>query len=122
MQIEDYAFSVADDERFDKDRTSWTFMLRGNELSTYAKHKCREHGRKHGHIYASEDGSINIFVKKWSTVILEAKWRYGFFKEKLELEVTDSDGLQYLRSKHPSRIPQPDPGMNENNTPSESAQ
>lgn len=109
MQIENYAFSVAHDERFDKERTKWTFMLLGNELSPFAEQKCREQGRKYGHIYASEDGAVNIFVKKWSTVISEAKWRYGFFKEKLELEVTDSDGLQYLRNKHSKRMPQPDP-------------
>ena len=100
MQIENYAFSVSNDERFDKDRTKWTFMLLGNELSPFAEQKCREQGRKHGHIFASDDGSVNIFVKKWSTVISEAKWRYGFFKEKLELEVTDSDGLRYLRENH----------------------
>ncbi len=104
-QIENYAFSVADDERFDKSRTKWTFILVGNDLAPFADRKCREHGRQYGHIYASDDGAVNIFVKKWSTIIAEAKWRYKFFKDKLELEVTTADGLRYLRQKHSERIP-----------------
>lgn len=104
-QIENYAFSVSDDERFDKHRTKWTFMLIGNELSPFAEKKCREHGRQYGHIHASDDGAVNIFVKKWSTIIAEAKWRYQFFKEKLELEVTTADGLRYLRKKHGEHFP-----------------
>jgi hypothetical protein len=105
-QIENYAFSVADDERFDKARTKWTFILVGNELAPFADRKCREHGRQYGHIHASDDGAVNIYVKKWSTIIAEAKWRYQFFKDKLELEVTTADGLRYLRQKHCERMPE----------------
>lgn len=105
-QIENYAFSVADDERFDRSRTKWTFILIGNDLAPFADRKCREHGRSFGHIHASDDGSVNIFVKKWSTVIAEAKWRYQFFKDRLELEVTTADGLEYLRQKHRERLPE----------------
>jgi hypothetical protein len=105
-QIENYAFSVADDERFDKGRTRWTFVLIGNDLAPFADRKCREHGRQYGHIYASDDGAVNIYVKKWSTIIAEAKWRYQFFKDKLELEVGTADGLRYLRQKHHDRLPE----------------
>lgn len=104
-QIENYAFSVASDERFDKNHTKWTFILVGNELGPFASQKCREQGRQFGHIYASEDGAINIFVKKWSMIIAEAKWRYKFFKDKLEMEVGTADGLRYLRQKHRERLP-----------------
>lgn len=48
----------------------------------------------------------NIHVKKWSTIITEAKWRYQFFREKLELEVTTAHGLRYLREKHGDRMPE----------------
>lgn len=104
-QIEEYAFSIADDERFDKASTKWTFYLIGNELAPFADRKCREHGRKFGHIYSSDDGAINIHVKKWSSIITEAKWRYQFFKDKLELEVTTADGLEYLRKQHREHLP-----------------
>ncbi|MEX1028358.1 MAG: ATP-binding protein [Candidatus Paceibacterota bacterium] len=104
-QIENYAFSVMEDERFDKAQTRWTFILIGNELSSHADLKCRVRGKKYGHIHESDDGSLNIYVKKWSTIIAEAKWRYKFFKEKLELEVGTADGIRYLRNKHAEKVP-----------------
>ncbi|HBE68632.1 MAG TPA: hypothetical protein DDW52_10845 [Planctomycetaceae bacterium] len=104
-QIEKYAFSVAEDERFNTSNTKWTFVLIGNELTKFGQSKCRVQGRDFGHIHVSDDGAVNIYVKTWSTVIAEAEWRYKFFKEKLELEVTTADGLSYLRENHPNRIP-----------------
>ena len=103
---------MADDERFDKGRTKWTFILVGNELATFADRKCREARRQYGHIHASDDGAVNIYVKKWSTIIAEAKWRYKFLKDKLELEVTTADGLRYLRQKHRERLPEDSSGEN----------
>lgn len=104
-QIENYAFSVAEDPRFDKEQTKWTFILIGNELAPFAEQKCRQLGKEFGHIHTSDDGAVNIYVKKWSAVIAEATWRYQFFKRKLELEVTTADGLRYLRDKHAGRLP-----------------
>jgi hypothetical protein len=107
-QIENYAFTVAADERFDKGRTRWTFVLIGNELNDFAHQRCGVQGREFGHIHASADGSVNIWIKKWSTVIAEAKWRYGFLREQLALEVSTTDGLQYLRSKYAKYLPRDD--------------
>lgn len=104
-QIENYAFSVAADERFDKAKTKWTFLLIGNDLDSFADHKCRVQGKEFGHIYASDDGAVNIHVKKWSTIISQAKWRYEFFRKELELDATDADGLAYLRSKYSKYLP-----------------
>lgn len=102
-QIEDYAFKVADDDRFDKRRTRWTFVLLGTGLDRFAENKCNVKDRQFGHIHS---GDVNIHIKTWSTVTDEAKWRYNFFREKLECEVTTDDGVAYLRKKHAERIPQ----------------
>lgn len=104
-QIEKYAFAVGHDERFDKSNTRWTFLLIGNELDEFAETKCRVQGREHGHIYASDDGSVNIHVKKWPTIIAQAKWRYEFFREKLEYQVATVEGLKYLHAKHSQHLP-----------------
>ena len=104
-QIENYAFSVASDERFDRNHTRWTFVLIGNDLDPFAIQKSRVQGREFGHIHQSDDGAVNIHVKKWSTIIAEATWRHQFFREKLELQVTTADGLQYLRKRHRDRLP-----------------
>jgi len=95
-QIENYAFSVADDERFDKKQTKWTFILIGNDLSSFGENRCKVQGREYGHIHASDDGSVNVFVRRWASIISQAKWRYQFFKDRLELQVTAEDGLKYL--------------------------
>lgn len=101
-QIEEYAFKVADDERFDKKKTRWTFLLLGNSLDTFAENKCNVKDRQFGHIYA---GDVNIHVKPWASIIEDAKWRYEFFRQKLEYQVTTADGLAYLRRKHAERLP-----------------
>ena len=101
-QIEEYAFKVADDERFDKDNVKWNFLLVGNNLDSFAKQKCDVQDREFGHIHA---GNPNIYVKKWSTIIDQAKWRYEFFREQLETEISSDDGLEYLKQKYPQFIP-----------------
>jgi hypothetical protein len=105
-QIENYAFTVSDDERFDKHNTRWTFILIGNDFLPFGEQKARVQNREHGHIHASEDGMTNIYIKKWSSVIGHAKWRYNFFREKLELQVTSADGVKLLKSKYPQFLPE----------------
>ncbi len=109
-QIEDYAFAVAGDERFDKQSTKWTFLLIGNDFLPFAEQRAKVQNKEHGHIYASEDGMTNIFIKKWSTIIDQAKWRYHFFREKLELQVTSADGVNLLKSKYSRFLPDPEEG------------
>lgn len=108
-QIEDYAFTVSKDERFDKEKTRWTFVLLGNDLDSFAEEKCNVSDRVFGHIHA---GRVNIFVKRWSALLAEAKWRYEFFRQKLEYQVTTADGLAYLRKKHAERLPKANEGKN----------
>lgn len=101
-QIKEYAFAVSESERFDKKSTRWTFLLVGNNLDRFAENECNVKDRQFGHIYA---GDINIYVRRWATVIDEARWRYEFFRQKLECQVTTADGLEYLRRKHKDRLP-----------------
>ena len=101
-QIENYAFTVANDERFDKTNTRWTFLLLGNDLDSFAQNKCNVTDREFGHIHS---GRINIYVKPWASIIDQAKWRYEFFREKLEHQVTADEALAYLRKKHTDRLP-----------------
>lgn len=65
-QIEEYAFAVANDERFDKTRIRWNFLLVGNELTPFAKTKCGVQGKEFGHIFESDDKALNIYVRTWS--------------------------------------------------------
>ena len=104
-QIKRYAFAVAADQRFDKSRTTWTFMLLGNDLDDYANNECNVANGDFGDIYRSADGAVSVHVRKWATVISDAKWRHQFYRDKLEVQVTNADGIRYLQSRHPEFLP-----------------
>jgi hypothetical protein len=104
-QIKKYAFAVAEDERFDKNKTRWKFILLGNDLDKYAESECDVNGKEYGHIYESRTKMVNVHVMKWSTVIDQAKWRYEFLRKELEARITIDDGLAYLRQKYSEYLP-----------------
>lgn len=62
-------------------------------------------GKEFGHIYVSDDGRINIHVKRWAALIAEAEWRYTFFREQLNLQISTDDAMRYLREKHSQHLP-----------------
>jgi hypothetical protein len=104
-QIRNYANRVANDERFDKDQTRWTFFLVGNEIGNEIADDCNQDNRLPGQVTSTRGGKFNIFVKKWSTIMAEANWRYNFYHRELNIEIGDSDGLEYLRAKHEKYLP-----------------
>ncbi|QQE10116.1 ATP-binding protein [Planctomycetota bacterium] len=103
-QIKKYGYAILEDERFDKSKVKWNLVLIGNELDKWAQYECAQKDREYGHIGASE--SMNIYVKQWSTIIHDAKWRYQFYQDKLKVEISNNDGLRYLREKHSDKISQ----------------
>jgi len=105
-QIRNYANTVANDERFDKEQTRWTFLLVGNDIGQDIADECNQDNRLPGQVISTRGGKFNIFVKKWSTVMAEAHWRYNFYHRELNVEIGDSDGLEYLRSKHAKYLPE----------------
>lgn len=96
-QIQKYGISVANDTRFDKAQTNWKFVLVGKELDDYAEAMCKSNDRAFGHL---KSGNPSIHLTTWSAIIRDARWRYSFFKSELDAELTDDDGLHYLREKH----------------------
>jgi hypothetical protein len=47
-QVEKYAYAVAQDPRFDKGNTKWTFVLVGDDLDAFTASKCAQEGRPFG--------------------------------------------------------------------------
>ncbi len=105
-QIRNYAHKVANDERSDKDQTRWTFLLVGNDIGKDIADECNQDNRLPGQVTSTRGGRFNIFVKKWSTVMAEAHWRYNFYHRELNVEIGDLDGLDYLRAKHARYLPE----------------
>lgn len=97
-QIEDYAMTVSEDERFNTDKYKWSFILLGNSLHKYAEKRTNMDGLPKGCIY--KEGNVEVYVKNWSDVIADAKSRYEFFREKLELEASKEYGMEYLQKNY----------------------
>ena len=111
-QISDYAYAISNNDRFDKDKTRWDFVLLGTKLDDFARAKANPHDRAPGHYDTSPDGKVNIYVKPWASVIQEARWRYEFYKEKMQLETFENGengeqdgGLTYLQKKYSALLP-----------------
>lgn len=111
-QISEYAFTVSKEDRFDKEKTRWDFVLLGRKLSDYAEAESNPSDRAPGHYKTFHDGKINVYVKTWASIIQEARWRYGFYKDQMQLEALENEGsedqdtgLSYLRKKYSDLLP-----------------
>lgn len=102
-QIEEYAFSVSNDSRFDKTKTSWRFIVLSGDLSQFAKEKVVQTDREWGHIHRGD--RVNVYVSTWARVIQAAKWKYDLYRERLQVEVNDEHTRQYLAEKHGKYVP-----------------
>ena len=103
MQIEDYAFRVAADPRFDKMQTKWKFVIVGTELQSTIEAKCQQSDRAFGHII--KQANLDVFVWKWATVIQDCKWRHEFYRNELQIDIQEEDSFRYLQKMHSKFVP-----------------
>jgi hypothetical protein len=94
-QIQEYAFSVAEDARFRNVGVRWIYWVLSDELTEYAK-RCIQNDS--GQIYAKDN--IEIYVKTWGQVLDENRARLQFFQERLEFQADKGDSLKYLQVRH----------------------
>ncbi len=97
MQIEQYANLVARESIFDKRRVRWTFMVVGREFDDHGEMRAGG-GPTYGCIY--EGGNLTIWVKRWSELLHDAKLRYEFFRERLQVEASATRGFDYLNKNY----------------------
>jgi hypothetical protein len=103
-QIESYATKVANDNRFQKTKTKWKFILVTKDFKPEIKPLLTQKNRKYGHIHEGEN--FDVFILSWGDIISEAKQRHEFIKEKLNLNLQDNEeGLDYLKSKYKKYLP-----------------
>lgn len=95
-QIENYAFSVASDDRFKNSDARWNFVAISNEFDDFAEAKARQADRPYGLIADLEEQNIKVWIKTWSQVIKEAEGRLTFYKRHLEYEANAEDAFRYL--------------------------
>lgn len=102
-QIQKYAFAVASDERFKNVNTKWDFWILSNDISDYADMMRNQDNYKRGIIYKSGIKSgvdITIFVKTWSEIFQECKFRHEFIQSQLNINIDSDASTVYLTKKY----------------------
>jgi hypothetical protein len=105
QQIKDYAFSVADDERFRDTKTRWVFWAISNEVDRSVQRETRQRNRPEGLLYDDGEGRTTVWAKSWGEVIEECRGRLEFFQKHLEYTADQESALAYLRKVHEKYLP-----------------
>jgi hypothetical protein len=93
-QVEGYAFTVVQDERFRGVNTTWVFWVISDDYGEYAAQRMDSEGVIH------RKGNITIYVKTWSQVLDENRARLQFFQEKLEYQADKGEALKHLQERY----------------------
>lgn len=106
-QIENYAQTVASDNRFASVETTWEFWIVGDEIDPKIKHKFGQ-----GNLpvdvyqdYMEEGRHITIRAVTWARIIQDARHRMKFVKDALGYDPTSEASLNYLRERHGKVLP-----------------
>ncbi len=94
-QVEQYAFSVAEDERFRGVGTVWHFWLVSDDYDDYTKNRIIN---DEGVIHTKNDMTIGVLT--WGQIIAENRSRLQFFQEKLEHQVDQGRALVRLQERY----------------------
>ncbi len=98
-QIKKYAFTVAKDERFNTKTCKWEFWLLGNDIDEFVKGETTSDNLPEGCLYVGN--GVRIWVRRWADVLADARSRYEFFQEQLQIEASQSKGLEVLKDRYP---------------------
>jgi hypothetical protein len=105
-QIQEYAFAVAEDERFKDTDTIWSFWAISSDVDDTVRRKlARQKDRPAGLVYDDGEGRLQVWVKSWGQVLQEAQARLRFFADRLEYAPDDQSALAYLRELHAAYLP-----------------
>ena len=104
-QIENYAFAVAEDSRFDTVEVDWDFWVVSNELDAHARRRSRQAGQPAGQVHKSDDGRVRVWAVTWAELIEDARHRMKFVERQLGYIATDESAVGYLREQYEKFLP-----------------
>jgi hypothetical protein len=104
-QIKKYAYTVADDSRFNMTDVRWDFVVVSSDLSAFAQKEASQALRPPGLVADLDDGRVRVWVKTWAQIIGEAEHRHKFVREALQYSPAAEQELAYLREVHAKFIP-----------------
>lgn len=94
-QIEGYAASVMEDERFRNVRVSWVFWVISDDIGAHGRFRITDES---GLIHRKDN--VAIYVKTWGQVLDENKARLQFFQERLEFQADKGSSLRHLQDHY----------------------
>ena len=97
-QVKQYAFAIAEDERFESLTTRWTFWVISNAFDPTGKHEAGQSDRPFGQVYKTDN--IVIWCKTWAEVLEAAKSRVRFFEDSLKANIDKESSLRFLRETY----------------------
>lgn len=101
QQIKSYAIAVAKDERFRAINTKWNFWIISNDYDDYAEIELDQEAYEEGVIFkTNKKVNVTVWLKTWSQLIQEVKYRLEFIREKLNYNVDKSESLKYLKETY----------------------
>jgi hypothetical protein len=107
MQIKLYASRISQDRRFPKEKTKWKFLLITKDIKSDIEPELEQTNREYGHVVATE--LYDVYVLTWGHILSQAKTRYEFIKEKLNINLMDNEkNLDYLKTKYKEYLPNAD--------------
>ncbi|MHB2025884.1 MAG: ATP-binding protein [Elusimicrobiota bacterium] len=107
-QVKSYALAVAGDERFAHTKTKWVFWAISNEMTKEAQREAKQKNRESGLVYEDAEQQIVVYAKTWGQIVIDAKARLQFFKERLKYEADHASARQYLEKTHAKYLPKLD--------------
>ena len=104
MQIKLYASRISNDKRFPKEKTKWKFLLITKDIKPDIEPELEQTDRNYGHVVATD--LYDVYVLTWGHIISEARTRFEYIKEKLNLNLMDNEkNLEYLKTKYREYLP-----------------
>lgn len=103
-QIKNYATKIMKDNRFPKENTKWKFILITRKTKEDIEVELSQSYRQYGHVISND--SLDVYVFTWGQILNDAKARYEFIKNKLNVNLMDNEqNLDYLKSKYSEYLP-----------------
>ena len=95
LQVENYAFSIMNDERFRNVNTTWVFWAISDDLGDYAVQRIKDESG-----ILDQKGNYSIYVKTWAQVLDENRARLQFFQERLQFQADKGAALEHLQERY----------------------
>ncbi len=109
QQVKQYAYAIAEDERFAQVPTEWTFWALSNDLSKDALRDSTASDRPQGMIINNRVEAKPIFIRgytrTWAQVIDSCERRLKLFMKKLEYSPSLETGRAFLAERFSDIVP-----------------